>query len=66
MANKLDALRTAKLLLDQHGAKEAWHILTARAVQEHMAGQVAAREITQQVLAALHKLTAGLDGKVRH
>lgn len=59
MVTELDALRTAKLMLDQHGAKEAWRILTARAIDEHVAGQVEHRTITQQVLSALHTLTRG-------
>ncbi len=59
MPSQLDALRTAKLLLDQHGAREAWRILTARAIKEHLAGRIEHRTITQQVLSALHKLTCG-------
>ena len=59
MVSELDALRTANVLLQQHGAKEAWCILTARAIDEHLAGKVAHRAITQQVLSALRKLTDG-------
>ena len=66
MVSELDALRTAKILLDKNGAPEAWRILLSRAVREHDAGQVEARGITLQVLAALEKLTAIPDGKPLH
>ena len=36
MVGELDALRTAKLRLDQHGPQEAWRILTAQVLDEHL------------------------------
>jgi hypothetical protein len=55
----LDPFRAAKLLIDQHGEQEAWRILTARALDEHLAGNLEHRGITQTVLSALHELTRG-------
>lgn len=59
MLSELDALRTAKMMLQQYGSQEAWRILMARAIDEHMAGNPEHRLITQQILSALHKLAGG-------
>ena len=65
MVSEFDTLRTAKLLLDQHGPQEAWRILTAQAVDEHLAGKTERRTATQQVISALLKLTGGPEDKER-
>ncbi len=53
----IDAYRAARILIDMHGEQEAWRILTARAVDEHLAGHLEARAITQRVLSALREMT---------
>lgn len=57
MSDDLGPIRDAKRLLQQHGAQEAWRILTAKALDEHLQGHIAAREATQKTLAALNVLT---------
>ena len=66
MPSEIDALRVAKILLDERGAQEAWRILTARALDEHLVGDLKKRLITQQVLSALHKLTDEPKDGLRH
>ena len=65
-ACELGALRTAKLLLDQHSAHETWRMLAARSPDEHLTGEASKRAMTQEVLSALHKLTGGLKDDVSH
>ena len=67
MVSELDAVQTAKLMLQQHGAREAWRMLIARAIDEHLTGNVEHRDITQQVLSALRMLSDGLaSDEARH
>ena len=60
--DKIDAYRAAKILLDQHGGQEAWRILTARAIDEHMAGNQASLAITLSVQGALRALVQDAGG----
>jgi len=55
--SELDALLAAKILIDEHGACQASLILMERAMDEHFAGREHDHTVTQQVLAALTKLT---------
>ena len=58
MTDELKPMRDAKRLLQQHGAQEAWRILTAQALDEHLEGRIPDREATQKILSALNTLTA--------
>jgi hypothetical protein len=57
MTNDIDIYRTAKLLLDAHGEAEAWRFATARAIDLHIAEDMAGRATWQRVLSALHEMT---------
>ena len=57
MVTDLDAFRTAHVLINDIGEKEAKSFATARAVELHLADDAEGRATWQRVLSAMHELT---------
>jgi hypothetical protein len=66
MISDLDILRTAKLLLDQHGKNEAFQVASLRMEELALAGDLEGMEAFSKIMLAITALSADASARVLH